>query len=122
MLKIEVYQVTKYCTSCLRVNQLSEFKIKQEKRFQHNEQHLNRLILSSKRVSSGKFKKHVTYEGMYGFISKHHVKWIDFKESNVSLHKKTPYIWQNFITTEIDRKSTRLNSSHRLESRMPSSA
>ena len=27
-----------------------------------------------------------------------------------------------YMTTEADRKSTRLNSSHRLESRMPSSA
>ena len=28
----------------------------------------------------------------------------------------------NLIVKEVDRKSTRLNSSHRLESRMPSSA
>ena len=42
---------------------------------------------------------------MYGFVSKHQVKWIDFKESNVSLHRKTPYIWQNLITTEIGEYS-----------------
>ena len=41
----------------IRVIQLSEFKIKQEKGFQHNERNLNRLILSSLKVSSGKLKK-----------------------------------------------------------------
>ena len=60
-------------------------KSNQEKGFQHNERNLNRLILSSKRVSSGKLKRHVTYEGMYGFVSKNQVNWIDLQESNVSL-------------------------------------
>ena len=68
----------------IRVNQLSEFKIKQEEGFQHNEQHLDRLILSSLKVPSGKLKRYVTHEGMYGFVSKYHVKWIDFLEISVS--------------------------------------
>ena len=34
----------------------------------------------------------------------------------------TPFIHLASVTPLVDRKSTRLNSSHRLESRMPSSA
>ena len=45
------------------------------------------------------------YEGMYGFVSKHQVKWIDFQEINVSQYQKTSYIWQNLITTEIGEYS-----------------
>ena len=45
------------------------------------------------------------YEGMYGFVSKHQVNWIDFKESNVSSHQKLHIFWQNLITTEIGEYS-----------------
>ena len=42
---------------------------------------------------------------MYGFVSKYQVTWIDLQESNVSPFRKTPYIWQNLITTEIGEYS-----------------
>ena len=42
---------------------------------------------------------------MYGFVSKYHVKWIDFQEINVSQYRKSPYNWQNLITTEIGEYS-----------------
>ena len=43
--------------------------------------------------------------------------------SNIDLLKKYNYIGlRHFLRGRGDRKSTRLNSSHRLESRMPSSA
>ena len=45
----------------IRVNQLSEFKIKQEEGFQYDKHHFERLILCSKKVSSEKLKKHEQY-------------------------------------------------------------
>ena len=36
--------------------------------------------------------------------------------------EKAPRRWQDYVTGAIDRKSTRLNSSHSQQSRMPSSA
>ena len=89
----------------IRVNQLSEFKIKQEEGFQYNKHHFERLILCSKKVSSERLKKHVEYEGMYGFVSKHQHDWILEKELNVNKHRKAPYIWQNLITTSMGEYS-----------------
>ena len=47
---------------------------------------------------------------------------LDFGAGKKSGHKGGRYIWQIKNSGNLDRKSTRLNSSHKTESRMPSSA
>ena len=42
---------------------------------------------------------------MYGFVSKDQVSWINPQETNVSLYRRTPYIWQNLITTALGEYS-----------------
>ena len=58
-------------------------------------------------------RRHVTANEVYEFI----------KEAYPTIGKGTVYRNLDILVEEgADRKSTRLNSSHRLESRMPSSA
>ena len=58
------------------------------------------------------------------YINLYHIKWLALKGANIcnpSLHLlNQPF--NGLTTIYIDRKSTRLNSSHSGESRMPSSA
>ena len=61
----------------------------------------------------------VGLDPMMKFVPEH-IKKIAFEEKGENLEGAAEAIW--LFNKEIDRKSTRLNSSHRLESRMPSSA
>merc|ERR1712127_1052634 len=55
----------------IRLNQLKQFKTKQ-KVSETEGLHLDKLLLCSREVCSQKSKKTITYEGMYGFVSKFH--------------------------------------------------
>ena len=88
----------------LRLNQLKQFKTKQDVS-ETEGLHLDKLLLCSRKVRSQKSKKTITYEGMYGFVSKFHFSLVNKNEINVSKHRRSPYIWQDLIETQIGQYS-----------------
>ena len=91
-------------THPIRLNQLKQFKTKQ-KVSETEGLHLDKLLLCSREVRSQKSKKTITYEGMYGFVSKFHFSLVNKNEINVSKHRRSPYIWQDLIETQIGQYS-----------------
>ena len=88
----------------IRLDQLKQFQIKQPGSGSGDD-HLDKLLLCSKQVHSQKSKQSITYEGMYGFVSKDHFSLVNKNETNISTFRKSPYIWQDLITTQIGQYS-----------------
>ena len=63
-----------------------------------------------------------TYKRFLAFIPKENIYVITSSEYIEIVKKQLPDLTEENILGEPDRKSTRLNSSHRIASRMPSSA
>ena len=82
--------------------------------------------------------KKVLLTGSRGFLGRHLIKKLEFLNfvvyesntsvanlfdySNLKIYKKIKFDYIIHLAAKTDRKSTRLNSSHVSESRMPSSA
>ena len=91
-------------THPIRLNQLKQFKTEQELS-ETEGLHLDKLLLCSREVCSQKSKKTITYEGMYGFVNKFDSSLVNKNEINISSYRKSPYIWQDLIETEIGQYS-----------------
>ena len=52
----------------------------------------------------------------------HGIRPYDVRAGGLALARAIPYVAEGIVIAVVDRKSTRLNSSHSKQSRMPSSA